>query len=114
MTSSAETERVVRAVGHKNIKMQFDTGAIWMNREDPKQVLTTCSDLIGHYHLSEPGLLPIGDQGTDHANVSQLMREYAPSALLTLEMLASNRESNFSSIKRALGFAQSMYRSAKG
>jgi sugar phosphate isomerase/epimerase len=110
MTTSAETARVVETVGHPAIRMQFDSGAITINGEDPARVLADCAGLIGHVHASEPDLVPLGDGGTDHHAVFAALARYRPDSLVSIEMAATQNERHATSIERALAIAARAYR----
>ncbi|CAB3867879.1 hypothetical protein LMG3410_02640 [Achromobacter aegrifaciens] len=109
MTTSAETAAVVRAIDHPSIRMQLDTGALMINGEDPLLVLGECADLIGHVHASEPELLPLGDGGTCHEQMSLALGKYLPGHVVSIEMVATKNEPHLQSIERALGVALSAY-----
>lgn len=111
MTTSRETAEVVRQVGHQSIKMQLDTGALTINGEQPQTVLRECADLIGHIHASEPDLVPLGDGGTDHAEVATALKHYLPNHVVSIEMVATKNEPHIVSIERALNVAIQHYRS---
>jgi sugar phosphate isomerase/epimerase len=111
MTDSASTAQVVRHVDHPNILMQLDTGALAINAEDPFDVLKENADLIGHVHLSERDLLPLGDGDTDHQAMANGMRCYLPEPLVSIEMLATRNEPHLVAIERALNVATQYYRS---
>jgi len=110
MTTSAETAQVVSAIGHPAIRMQFDSGAIAQNGEDPASVLQNSAALIGHVHASEPKLLPLGDGGTDHAAMHHALMTHLPSQIVTIEMLATSQEPHQVAIERALKIAINCYR----
>lgn len=110
MTTAQETAEVVRAVGHSSVKMQLDTGALTINGENVVDVLDNFLELIGHIHISEPDLVPIGDGKTDHRAISSALRKYLPSHIMTIEMVATRNESHLSSIERALQTVTSHYR----
>ncbi|MBC7489041.1 MAG: sugar phosphate isomerase/epimerase [Glaciimonas sp.] len=110
MTSSAETAQVVKQVAHPAVLMQFDTGALMINSEDPETVLQKCVNLIGHVHASEPDLLPLGDGGTDHAKMFTGLAQYLPHHVVSIEMLATKSEPHLESIERALNVAILHYR----
>jgi len=112
MTTSLETAAVVRAVGHPAIRMQFDTGALAINGEDPEQVLHECADLIGHVHASEPNLVPLGDGSTDHRAMHAALEKYLPQHVVSIEMVATKDEPCLVAVERALGKAASYYRQA--
>lgn len=114
MTTSAEAADVVKCVGHPAIKMQLDTGALTINGESIETVLSSNAELVGHIHLSEPNLLPLGDCGTTHQEFSDAIRKYLPKNVVTVEMLATKEESHLGSIDRAMSAAVKYYRQEKG
>jgi len=111
MTTSAETAQVVQEVSHPAIRMQLDTGSLRINGENVSISLEMYADLIGHVHLSEPDLLPLGDGGVDHAKVRAALTQYLPGQLVTIEMVATKDEPHIVSIERALKVAVRHYRS---
>lgn len=111
MTTSAETAEVVRQVAHPAVRMQLDIGALTINNEDPAAVLQYSASLIGHIHVSEPGLVPIGDAGTNHIKVATCLRQLLPRHIVSIEMLASKSESHLASVERALVVVIRNYRS---
>lgn len=106
MTTSAETQAVVELVAHPSIRMQLDTGAITINGEDPHQVIRASATLIGHVHASEPALLPLGDGPTEHVKISEELRAALPQYVVSIEMVATDKEDHVTSIERALIAAQ--------
>lgn len=111
MTTSSETAQVVAQIAHPAIRMQFDTGALTINGEDPVTVLQGYAGLIGHIHASEPNLVPLGDGDTDHLKMVQALAPCLPNHLVTIEMVATQNEPHLVSIERALGVAVQHYRS---
>lgn len=110
MTSSEETAYVVRQVAHPSVRMQFDTGALASNGEDPEAILQNCAPLIGHVHISEPDLLPLGEGGTDHAAAAHALRRHLPNHAVSIEMVATRDEPHGDSVGRALDVAIRHYR----
>lgn len=110
MTTSLETAQVVTLIAHTAIRMQFDTGALTINDEDPATVLQESAGLIGHIHASEPNLFPLGYGGTDHAKMFKALMPCLPHHLVTIEMLATQNEPHLVSIERALEVAIQHYR----
>lgn len=109
MTTSDETAHVVGAVGHRAIRMQFDTGALTINEESPEHVLASSSGLIGHVHASEPDLMPLGDGRTDHRLMYKALQKHIPDHIVSIEMVATKEEPHLHSIKRALTRALECY-----
>lgn len=113
MTNSVETAHVVHVVDHPAIRMHFDTGALTINREKPATILHNSAHLITHVHASEPGLVPLGDGGTDHHSIHTLLQQYLPDHVVSIEMIATREETHQSSIERALKYAVKCYRPAQ-
>ena len=104
MTNSIDTLNIVKHVAHPAIRMQFDTGALIINNENPAAILQECSSFIGHVHISEPNLVPLGDGKNDHIKISNALKQFLPNQLLSIEMLATKNESHELSIERAINF----------
>lgn len=109
MTCSDDTANIVRRVNHPAIMMQFDTGALKINGENPEDILAKHSELISHVHASEPDLLPLGDGGTDHVGIANALANTLAERVVTIEMLATKEEPHLTSIERALVTALNSY-----
>lgn len=110
MMTSAETAHIVAQISHPAIRMQFDTGALTINGEDPAFVLENYAPLIGHIHASEPNLLPLGDHPSDHGNIAEALAQYLPQHIVSIEMLTTHNEPHEVAIERALTVAVHHYR----
>jgi D-psicose/D-tagatose/L-ribulose 3-epimerase len=114
MLTHAEAAHVVAAVAHPAIRLQLDTGALTIQRESATGVLAAHAPLVGHVHLSEPDLLPLGDGGTDHAVAAAALRATLPAQVLSIEMLATRDEPHLAAIERALRVARAHYGAIPG
>jgi sugar phosphate isomerase/epimerase len=114
MTTSEETANVVEAIDNIAIRMQFDTGTLTINGENPEAVLTRSSRLIGHIHASEPDLVPLGDGVTDHQLMYKMLLKHLPESVVSIEMAATKNEPHLISIERSLSYAIGKYRIALG
>ena len=114
MMSSLETALVVNSVEHSSIQMQFDTGALEINQEDPYVILSNSGHLIGHIHASEPDLAPLTSNRTNHSLMYKAFLKYLPHHLVTIEMLATKNDPHLVSIKGTLMRAIEYYRPEKG
>lgn len=112
MTTSDETARIVRLVHHPSIRMQFDTGALTLNREDPAGIASRHASIIAHIHASEPQLLTLGDGITNHSAMATAIRAQLSELHVTIEMVASSTEPHLQAIERALNVAQRYYASS--
>jgi len=114
MTTSSETAKVVEAIGHSAIRMQFDSGALTISEESPEDVLARSASLIGHVHASEPDLMPLGDGRTDHHKMHAALSQYLANHVVSVEMVATKGEPHLLSIDRALVCAVDAYRPVQG
>ena len=89
ITNSKEAATLVEQINHPNIKMQLDTGSILINNENLESILVNFSHLIGHVHLSEPFLIPYGQDKEICLNHSLLIKKYLQNHSVTIEMLNS-------------------------
>jgi len=64
---------------------------------------------VGHVHISDPGLLPVGDSKSDHTSLVSAIRQYLPEHICTIEMLATSTEPHMISVARALQFVCDQY-----
>lgn len=110
MTNSFDTARVVNLISHPAIKMQLDTGALTINKEDPHEVLNEHAFIVGHVHASEPDLLPLGEGETDHENINRAVDMFLPDSVVSIEMLVPENVSVERTIKSALEVAIQYYR----
>ncbi|MDZ5434240.1 TIM barrel protein [Pseudomonas fluorescens] len=112
MTTSLETADMVTLTNHPAIKMQLDTGAITLNKEDAIVIVKNWDHLIGHIHISEPNLVPLGDGTTNHDLMRFALDALPSRTVLTIEMLATANEPHMRSIKRSLNLAITKYRNS--
>lgn len=109
MTTTPEAALVVSAINHPAIRLQLDTGSIAMNDENPETICRSYQDLIGHVHLSEPQLLPVGTGTCDHESCAKALALTMPDALATIEMLTRSAQDPIAAIKDSVLFSQQAY-----
>jgi sugar phosphate isomerase/epimerase len=93
VTHTEEAFNLVEHVDRPGIALQLDTGTIFINGENPG-VIRDVEKRIGHFHISEPSLVPIGTSGADHAALAATLRGSAYSGWLSIEMKAVDDWSN--------------------
>ncbi len=69
ITRTAEAIDLVRRVARPGIRVQIDTGTIFLGNEDTA-VVGNAVKFVGHVHASEPKLRPLGSANSDHEAVS--------------------------------------------
>lgn len=87
LTGTVETAEMVETVAHPAIRLQLDTGTMIANAEDPGAVIARCAPLFGHAHVSEPGLVPLGETGVGHGVFADAIRRHRPDLVVTVEMV---------------------------
>ena len=85
ITTTRDAYIFVKELRNPSIAMQLDTGTILTNDESISAI-HSFSDVVGHVHLSEPGLLPLSIAPSVHGPVFQAAANYAPETV-TIEML---------------------------
>ena len=110
MTSTPEAARIVRAVDHPAIRLHLDAGAMAINGESAATMVRDMASLVGHIHVSEPDLVPIGDGATDHRAVAAALHQYLPSHVASIEMVASKQEPHLAAVARAVQTTIQHYR----
>lgn len=109
MLTHAEAAGVVASVDHPAIRLQLDVGALTIQHEAVTDVLAAHGARVGHVHLSEPDLLPLGDADTDHAAIARALGAALPGHWATIEMLATRDEPHLAAIERAVRVACAHY-----
>ena len=110
MLNSAETAQVVAAIAHPAVRMQFDTGAMTVNKEAAEPVISSFGRWVGHVHASEPDLAPLGDGSCDHATIARHLARALPGQVVSIEMVATKNEPHLASLERAVQVAVRHYR----
>lgn len=109
LTSLGEVTSLVSSINHPNLRVQLDTGAVLMNSEYAsfKNLVENDQHLIGHVHVSEPHLNPIGtgdDPKTLGMMINILSSNYIP---FTIEVLDPKLpDENFDHITKSIKFCQ--------
>jgi sugar phosphate isomerase/epimerase len=110
LTATEETFDFVDSLSHEGIKLQFDTGTLITNNEDPKLILDKCKEHVSHIHISEPNLVEVGSLNSDHESISKAIKQTIGEKTCTIEMVASQCKDPINSVKNALRFTSEHYR----
>ena len=71
IVNSPDALALVKQVDHPNFRLHMDTSAIFLNKEDPTELIPHCLPYLHHFHISEPFLGLIGDSKSDHLSVAK-------------------------------------------
>lgn len=88
VTTTAEAIALVREVARPGIRLQIDTGNL-LAHGDGGASLAEAVLLAAHFHVSEPGLVPVGSAGSDHAGLGEAARSADWRGWVSVEMLPS-------------------------
>jgi len=110
MTNSMETLEIVKLVNHPQILMQIDTGSLFMNNEDPLIIGKLPSHQIGHIHISEPFLSPIGSGENNHVGCYNYIRNNFHDHILTIEMSRGVQEDYLTDLRNSIKFTVETYK----
>jgi sugar phosphate isomerase/epimerase len=89
ITHTEEAFELVEHVNVPGIAMQLDTGTMFINGESPQQI-RHMEHRIGHIHVSEPNLVPIGTANVNHADLANVLMSAAVSRWISIEMKAAD------------------------
>lgn len=109
VTRTPEALSLVEAVGHPGLALQLDTGTILINGEPPG-VIVDAGSRIGHFHVSEPSLAPVGATDADHRPLAAALRASDYQGWASIEMKAVPDWAE--AVRRAHGFVARTYLSA--
>lgn len=109
LTDTVSTVALARQLNHPAVRVQLDTVTVHEAGEDMETLLAGHAGLIGHVHVCERDLLPIGDGDVPHARMADAIRRHLPSQVLCLEMLTPAGESTTAALTRAIAVARQHY-----
>lgn len=87
-TTTREALNLVRLVDHPGVRLQIDTGTIFLNGEDPAVVVEAASH-ASHFHVSEPQLAALGSSGVDHGPIASALGASTYRGWISAEMKAA-------------------------
>jgi sugar phosphate isomerase/epimerase len=97
----------VRAVDRPGLRLQLDTGTILINGEEPQAAIAGATPWIGHFHVSEPDLAPVGSGGSPHQALGAACRASGYAGWVSVEMRATPDWRD--NVTRAVALANELY-----
>ncbi|MSP03221.1 MAG: sugar phosphate isomerase/epimerase [Acetobacteraceae bacterium] len=112
LTRWQEAAELVERVDHPGIGLHLDTACTAMAGDDPVAAASACAGLLRHFHVSAPGLGPVGEppaEGSpiDHAGIAAALRSGHYAGWVSIEMRRT--ETPLASVRRAVAFARGCY-----
>lgn len=84
--SAREGAELVERVSHPNFRLHLDAKALISAGEDIDQILDQYGQLLRHFHVGDPGLVPPGSTGADHAPFGRALRRIGYTDYVSIEM----------------------------
>lgn len=114
LTTTAEARDLCRSVGHPNVRVNVDLGAMSLSGEDARAEIAALGDLVGHVHASEAKLAELGAPAdhappSDHDAAAEGLASIGYKGCVSIEMLAAGAGRNAAAIQRAIGVARKAY-----
>jgi len=112
LTRTRETVEFIREIGSPGIRLNLDLGAISINGEDPSEAVEGALDLVGHVHVSEPDLKPVGSvTGTRpaHVRLARSLSDRGYRGIISIEMARPPEGDCLPGIARAIRFVRETY-----
>lgn len=112
LCSTQEAAEFVRQVDSPGIKLNVDAGALAMNGEDCTVIFERYAPLIGHLHISEPHLAPVGSLTAtldSHRRLASTLRMQNYEGIVSIEMLRPSDRAWETALAEAIGFVRNVY-----
>lgn len=109
LLNTKETRNLVKKINSDNIKINIDTGAMKINKENFKKEITKSEKLIGHFHISEKGFKGVSDTKFGHKVISKTLKDIKYNKWVSIEMWGEEGKDNTSEIERTLKFVKKIY-----
>lgn len=111
LVDARETIAFVHRVNEQGLGVHLDAGALELAGESPEEAARSAGRRLQHFHASEPGLLPLGEGGVDHAPIAAALREAGYGAFVSIEMVQARDGVSWQErLRRAIEIAQGAYR----
>lgn len=109
LNSTEEVAKLVNGLNHPAIKINFDTGIVFESGSLIEDCFRICEPNIGHIHLSEINLDPIGPNGSKHSDVASTLSSHSVEAA-TIEILPQSGIDLRTWLPKCLEFTIDVYR----
>ncbi len=86
IVTTSEALALSKAIDHEGFGLNVDTAGITLSGENPTTALAECASAIGHFHISEIDLAPIGSGGVDHDRMATALAQTPYSGWMSVEM----------------------------
>ena len=109
VTNSTQGRELVAAVNHPGFCLHLDAAGMTMSQEAVETELANSIPGICHFHISEPGLKPVGTGAVDHAVFARSLRQLGYDRWYSIEMAAQDGEDNVAVLDKSLAVVRQHY-----
>lgn len=107
--NTSQARSLVKKINSENIKINMDSGAMKINKEDFKKEIKKSLNLIGHFHISEKGFNGVSDTKFGHGIIVKTLKNIKYKGWVSIEMWAKDSKNNIKSISNTLEFVKKIY-----
>ena len=107
LTTTASAAEFVQSLAEPSVGLQLDLGTMTVNGETP-DVIDRVAPLVGHIHVSEPRLVPVGTTQAPHAFYASHLKN-VPAAYLAIEMVEKDADRPLDAVREAIRFVKRVY-----
>lgn len=107
LTTTREATNFIRKLANPCVGLQLDLGTMTANKE-PSELIDYAAPFIGHIHVSEPWLVPVGTTDAPHAKYAQQLKR-VQGKYLTIEMIVKKTDNQLSTVCNAIRFVKRVY-----
>jgi D-psicose/D-tagatose/L-ribulose 3-epimerase len=111
VTHASEAARLVRAVGSAGLRLHLDTACAGLSGDDVAGLVLANSDILTHFHASEPMLGAFAEPSAAHGLAAKALREVGYKGWVAVEMRA--QEDALAALEVATRFAVETYGEAR-
>jgi D-psicose/D-tagatose/L-ribulose 3-epimerase len=86
LTTTEACSKMVAAVDHPNFKLHIDTGCAIIEKSDVSASAREYGDMVSHFHLSRPNLVPFTDEDLNLAGAADALSAHNYAGWYALEM----------------------------
>jgi sugar phosphate isomerase/epimerase len=109
VTNAREGIALVERVGHPGFRLHLDAAGMHLAGDPPEESLRAALPWLGHFHVSEPFLGPIGQGGVRHELLAGALRGGGYAGWTSVEMRADPKIESDAEMRRVLALLRDRY-----
>jgi sugar phosphate isomerase/epimerase len=110
ITTSEQALDLVRKINNPGFGLHLDSAAMTMSNENIVKNMAVAGPYLRHFHISEPGLLPVGPGKVNHGLFSKILCQSTYQNWYSIEMRETKGGGNLRVIAAALRYVCETYR----